>query len=72
MRDMLKELDWLEHPVIGYVSLDEKGEPHRPVLGSGWRARRKPITVYQTMANALNFSPVFSAAEVRMFSPKEK
>lgn len=67
MRDTLKEHSWTEYPIIGYVPLDEKGNPYQPTLGKSWRARKKPVTVYKTMARAVAYSPVSSAVEVRMF-----
>lgn len=38
---------------IGFVPLSD-GKPHQPILGSGWQARKKPITVYKTRGMALN------------------
>jgi hypothetical protein len=67
MRDMIKEHCWTAHPIIGYVPLDEDGNPYQPNLGRGWRSRKKPITIYKTMARAVTYSPVSAAAEVRMF-----
>jgi hypothetical protein len=52
--------------IIGYVPLDEDGETYRPTLGTGWREKRKPTTVYQTKARAENYSPVKQARQVLM------
>ena len=41
---------------IGYIALDSNNNPHQPILGSGWRLRTKPITVYKTKAMALKQS----------------
>lgn len=37
---------------IGFVPLSD-GKPYQPILGSGWRAHKKPITVYKTKSMAL-------------------
>lgn len=50
--------------IIGYIALGEDGRPYRPMLGSGFRARRKPITVYQTKTTAKYFSPIGKAKPV--------
>lgn len=49
---------------LGWVSLDEEGKPLQPTLGRGWRAKKKPITVYQTKSRAMTYSPVDRAIEV--------
>lgn len=71
MRDMIKEHQWTAHPVIGYVPLDEDGNPYQPILGRGRHSRKKPITIYKHMASAVNYSPVSRAVEVRMFTQIE-
>jgi len=71
MRDVKAESVWNAHPIIGYVPLDENGNPYQPKLGSGRHKRTKPVTVYSTMARAITYSPVNSASEVRMFKPIE-
>lgn len=38
---------------IGFVPMAD-GKPYQPTLGSGWRERKKPITVYKTKGMALN------------------
>lgn len=39
--------------LIGYTPWDEETDaPYQPTLGSGWRARKKPITVYKTQKMA--------------------
>ncbi len=38
---------------IGFVPMVD-GKPYQPTIGSGWRARKKPITVYKTKGMALN------------------
>lgn len=59
---------WTNHEIIGYVPLGEDGLPYQPILGKGWRSKKKPVTVYKDLARAVNYSPVKSAAEVRMFT----
>lgn len=71
MRDTIKEKEWLSHPVIGYVPLDEDGKSYQPTLGKRGYTRKKPVTIYKTMARAVSYSPCDSASEVRMFQPIE-
>lgn len=71
MRDMVAEHFFVNHPIIGYVPLDEDGQPYKPVLGRGRHKRTKPTTLYQTLARAITQSPVDRATEVRMFQPIE-
>lgn len=68
-RSYFVEMQWQSHPIIGYVPLDAEGKPYQPMLGTSWRARKKPVTVYKTLQMALKQSPVGSASEVRMFQP---
>tara|TARA_R110000824_G_scaffold195383_1_gene378108 strand:- start:39 stop:263 length:225 start_codon:yes stop_codon:yes gene_type:complete len=72
MRDMYKELMWFEHPIIGYVPIDEQGNPYQPINGRGRHTHKKPVTIYKTMARAVTYSPCNSATEVRMFEPISK
>ena len=69
MRDNLGEHKWVNHPIIGYVPLDENGEPYQPIVGNHYHKRKKPVTIYKTMDRAASYSPVESASEVRMFRP---
>lgn len=71
MRDDKKESLWVNHSIIGYTPLDEQGKPYRPALGRYHWKRKKPVTIYTTMNKAVQYSPVDSAAEVRMFEPME-
>ncbi len=50
--------------IIGYVPLDEIGDPHRPIVGRNYHARRKPITIYKTLSRAKTYSPVGQAKAV--------
>ena len=52
--------------LIGWVPLNEAGDPNRPDLGRDWRARKKPVTVYQTEVRARTYSPVKKALPVYM------
>lgn len=76
MRDTNKEANWFNHPIIGYVSLDEQGQPlRRPRSGYTFLTQEQkgyhPPRVYQTIEMAVKQSPCKSAAEVRMFVPIE-
>ena len=71
MRDTHKESTWTNHPIIGYVPLNENDEPYQPILGEGHNQRKKPVTVYSKMCTAVTQSPVNRATEVRMFVPIE-
>ena len=62
---------WTDHRIIGWVPLDEDDIPYQPTLGSGWRSRTKPITVYATEARAKTYSPVGKCRQVRMSSFEE-
>lgn len=44
-----------EH-IIGYIAVDEDDLPYQPTLGRGWRARKKPVTVYQHKKYAEQFT----------------
>jgi len=68
-RDMLKEHEWANHPIIGYVPLDKDGNAYQPTLRTRSNPRTKPVTIYSTMARAVTYSPVDAASEVRMFQP---
>jgi len=46
-----------EH-IIGYVAVDKDGLPYQPVLGTSWRERKKPITVYQRKSYAEQFTGI--------------
>lgn len=72
IRDEYRERYWMQHPIIGYVALDENDQPYQPILGTGWNSRKKPVTVYKSMERAAGYSPVNKATEVRMFQPIEK
>lgn len=66
-----KGLYWLEHDIIGYVPLDEQGQPYRTQKsGYPWQKgkQKNPPRIYQTIEKALRYSPCQSAAEVRMFT----
>lgn len=65
-----KGVYWLEHDIIGYVSLDEEGKPYRPSRsGYSWqKGLTNPPRIYKTIENAVKYSPCNSAAEVRMFT----
>ena len=65
---MAKVDSWVEHTIIGYTPLGEDGLPHQPTLGKDWRRKKKPITVYKDLKRAVKYSPINSAAEVRMFT----
>lgn len=71
MRNMYEEQKWTSHPIIGYVPLDENDKPYQPILGRRHHARKKPVTIYTTLARAASYSPVKRATEVRMFIPIE-
>lgn len=68
-RSYFAELQWANHPIIGYVPLGEDGKSYQPTVGRSWHTRIKPVTVYKTMKKAVSYSPVGSASEVRMFQP---
>lgn len=77
MRDDTKEALWVNHPIIGYVSLDEKGQPVRkPRSGYAFQTQDQrgyhPPRIYKTIELASKYSPCSSAAEVRMFTPIEE
>lgn len=57
-------IDYDVDTILGWVSLGEDGKPHRPVNGTGWRARRKPMTLYPTEKRAEAYSPVGKAKPV--------
>lgn len=67
-RNYFAENIWVNHPIIGYVPLDVEGNPYQPTVGNSYHARKKPVTLYK-MSRAISYSPVQSAAEVRMFQP---
>jgi hypothetical protein len=75
LRDAKAESIWTAHPIIGYVPLDKHGKPHQAELSNRYFAvkgtRKKPITIYKTMAKAASYSPVSTAVEVRMFETIE-
>lgn len=71
MRDMESESKWFNHPVIGYVPLDEDGTPYRVSKFRYGREEKQPPRIYKTLAMAANQSPTKTATEVRMFKTKE-
>jgi len=57
---------WGKNTIVGYIALDIDGKPYQPILGNGVHSHKKPITVYKTIGKAVSYSPVGSAAQVRM------
>lgn len=54
--------------IIGYVPINEKGEPHRTNRRGGWdrKAGKNPPRIYTTEALAKKYSPVQQAKGVYM------
>lgn len=51
---------------IGYVSLDQDGNPYQPTIGFSVNERTKPITVYKDPRYARKISPVNDVGVVYM------
>jgi hypothetical protein len=59
---------WVDNRLIGYVALDEAGNPVIPTGQLFGKNVNKPPRIYQTLRMALKQSPCESASEVRMFT----
>jgi len=44
-----------EH-IIGYIAVDDNGQPYQPTLRQGYHARKKSITVYKYEKYAKSFT----------------
>lgn len=57
---------------IGWVPIGDDCEPYRPIKGSGFRARKKPTTLYQSREYAEGVSPVGKAAPCYMGESRKR